>query len=472
MNIKFNIIIVLVLQALFFACKTTDKVLEAEATIPNSFRGAETNPSDTSTLASVPWRTFFTDSKLIDLIDTAIANNYDLQIAIKNMETAQLLFKQAKAGYYPDLNLQIAANSSRPSDNSLNGISLNQFLGTTHIEDYTTALALSWEADVWGKIRNQKAIALASYLQSEEAKKAVQTQLVSSIAKGYYNLLMLREQLDVAKQNLALTDSTLHIIKEQYDVGEITLLGLEQAEAQRLAAASLVPEFEQRIATQENAIQLLTGKFPSEITPISSLNRVILPEKLTAGVPSALLSRRPDVKSAEIGVLASNAQTRLAQANMYPSLTITAQSGVNAFTASNWFNVPASLFGMVAGSITQPILQRRQLKTQHETAKIEQEKSVIKFKQSVLTAVGEVSDALIAIDKLEQRESIALNRTTRLQNAINHAGLLFETGMANYLEIITAQENVLQSELELAGIKKAQLDALVDLYRSLGGGWE
>lgn len=471
MNTKFNLIIILLLQALFLACKTTDKALNTEAVVPTSFRNAEVNQPDSSSIALIEWREFFSDATLQRLIDTAIVHNIDMQLAVKNIEAAQLTLRQAKAGYLPDVTLQIGANTTRPSDNSLNGLSLNEFLGSKHIEDYTAALALSWEADIWGKIKNQKAAALAGYLQTEEAKKAVQTQLVSYVAQGYYNLLMLQEQLKIAHQNLALNDSTLNIMKQQYDVGEITLLGLEQAEAQQLAAASLVPDFEQQINIQENALSILSGRLPEAIATEATLNRIKIPQQLTTGVPSLLLSRRPDVKRAELAVVAARANKQYAKASMYPSLTISAQAGVNSFKASNWFNIPASLFGTVAGGIAQPILQRRQLKTQYQLAAIDQEKTVIQFRQSVITAVGEVSDALIALDKLEQKQSIASNRTNKLQSAIHNADLLFNTGMANYLEVITAQSNVLQSELELAQIKKAQLVAMVDLYRSLGGGW-
>ena len=474
MNTKSYIFLIVVLQLLIAACKTTDKALDTVKTapLPTQFRNdtlAETG--DTSSIAQLAWRDFFTDPVLQQLIDTALHHNIDMQLALKNMEAAQLTLRQAKAGYLPDIQLQINANTSRPSDNSLNGLSLNEFLGSKHIEDYTAAVALSWEADIWGKIKNQKAAALAQYLQTTEAKRAVQTRLIAQIARGYYQLLMLHEQLAVAKKNLALNDSTLNIMEQQYKVGEITLLGFEQAEAQRLSAAALIPDFQQQINIQENALSILSGKLPVGIATITHLDQVTWPKQVRVGVPAQLLSRRPDVKHAELAVVAAQANQKVARANMYPSLTISAQAGVNAFKASNWFNVPASLFGTALGSVTQPILQRKQLKTAYRLAAVEQEKTVIQFRQSVITAVGEVSDALIALDKLKAKERIATNRTDKLQDAIHHADLLFDTGSANYLEVITAQSNALQSELELAQIKKAQLAAMVDLYRSLGGGW-
>ncbi|WP_028297619.1 efflux transporter outer membrane subunit [Olivibacter sitiensis] len=470
-KIKYRFILLALLA--LSACKVAQDSTAQLQTVPQQYRNAVDDDvqEDTTSIASIPWNDFFTDPVLLNLIDSAIANNNDLQLAVNRINTAQWQLRQAKAGNYPEANLQIAANSSRPSDNSLNGLSLNQFLGSRHIEDFTTAVNISWEADIWGKIRGQKAAALAAYLQTEEARKAVQTQLIAQVAQGYYNLLMLHDQLKTAKQNLALNDSTLTIIREQYDVGDVTLLGLEQAEAQRLAAAALIPTFEQNINIQENALHILVGKFPDTLPVVGKLAEIPIPAHLTAGVPSALLARRPDVKQAELAVVEASAYTHVARASMYPSLSITAQGGVNAFSASNWFSIPASLFGAVAGNVAQPIFLRKRLKTNYEVAKIDQENAVIQFKQSMLTAVGEVSDALVKLEKLKQRQQVSHSRTAKLQQAIQHADLLFQTGMASYLEVITAQASVLQSELELAEIKKAQLDAMVDLYRSLGGGW-
>jgi multidrug efflux system outer membrane protein len=196
-----------------------------------------------------------------------------------------------------------------------------------------------------------------------------------------------------------------------------------------------------------------------------------VPDNIPAGFPSAIVSRRPDVRTSELALNTANANVGIAKANMYPVLNITATGGVNSFKASNWFNIPASLFGTVTGSLLQPIFQQKKLRTQYNVAKVQRERTVLEFRQSVLNAVGEVSDAMVRIEKLKTQQSIAATRVNTLQQATNNANLLFKNGMATYLEVITAQSNVLQSELELASIKRAQLSAVSDLYRSLGGGW-
>jgi len=454
------------------ACTVSKNVETPKPTLPESF-GNVVATADSSSVADIPWKNFFTDVTLQKLIDSAIVKNYDMQIAIKSLEASDLLVKQVKWNNVPQIDLGVTANTQRPSDNSLNGLSLSQAgIKTKHIEDYSANASLSWEADIWGKIKNQNKTAVATYLQTAEAKKLVQTNIVASVSQGYYNLLMLDDQLGIAKKNVNLNDSTLRIIKLQFDAGQVTSLAVQQAEAQRQAAAELVPQFERDITLQENALQILAGSLPGKIDRSASLNDIHFADNLSTGVPSAILSRRPDVRSQELALTIANANVGINKAEMYPALRITAEGGVNSFKASNWFNIPASLFGIVGGSLVQPLLDHKVLKTNYEVAKVNREKTVIQFRQTVLVAVGEVSDAMVKIEKLKVQQTIAEDRLKTLQKAISNSNLLFQNGMANYLEVITAQGNVLQSELELASIKRSELSAVSELYKALGGGWK
>ena len=465
------------------ACKVSKDTATPQAELPTDFSKSARIDSaaagvpavtyaDTASIADISWKEFFADATLQALIDSAIAKNYDMQLAVKNIESARLVLGQAKLGYLPEVNLNVTANSSRPSDNSLNGLSLSSFLHSKHIEDYSANVSLSWEADIWGKIRSRKSAALASYLQTEEARKAVQTDIVAGVSQGYYNLLMLDAQLAIARRNLSLNDSTLQIIRLQYQAGQVTALAIQQAEAQQQVAAALIPQLEQSVLLQENALSILAGQLPGKTQRTITLDQVPVKDNLSAGIPTALVNRRPDVKSSELALTIANANVGITKANMYPTLTITATGGLNAYKASNWFNIPASLFGLVAGGFTQPLFKRRELKTNYELAKVDRERSVIQFRQSVLVAVGEVSDALASVEKLKEQQVIVAARVNTLQQAIANANLLFRNGLATYLEVITAQSNVLQSELELASLKRGQLNAVVSLYKSLGGGWK
>jgi NodT family efflux transporter outer membrane factor (OMF) lipoprotein len=452
------------------ACRVGKEYQRPALELPEQF--TPLSFADTNSVADVQWKSLFTDTTLQSLIEKGINNNHDLLMAVKRMDIAQQLVKQAKALQLPELNLVVSGQFSRPSDNSLNGISLKSFLGKSYLENYNAALNLSWEADIWGKIRGQKEVALSQYLQSYEGVKAVQTQLVANIAEGYYNLLMLDRQLDVARKNLLLSDTFLTATRLLKDAGNVNALAVQQAESQKQSTALLIPQFEQNIAIQENALRVLTGQLPGGIPRTALLENVISDKNFSAGLPAAMVSRRPDVRIDELALQIANSEVGIAQANMYPALNITAGGGLESFKASNWFSIPNSLFGLAAGSIAQPIFKRRQLKTQYEVAKLSREEAVIKFRQSVLLAVEEVTNALVRREKLDQQLQIAGAQVDTLRRAVFNAQLLFKSDLANYLEVITAQGNALQAELNLAAIRREQFSAAVELYRSLGGGWK
>jgi NodT family efflux transporter outer membrane factor (OMF) lipoprotein len=458
----------LLLVMFFAACRVGKDYQRPEVALPKQFEN--TAPSNTS-VADMEWKKFFSDATLQSLIERALKNNYDLQLAVKRVEEAHAYAKQAKVNWVPAIQAQAAASTAFPSENSLNGISLKNFLQTDHIEDYTLAPTLSWEIDIWGKLRRQREAANADYLKSFEAARAVQTALVADIASSFFNLLMLDAQLNIAHRNVTLGDSIIRIMGLQKQAGVVTELAVQQSTSQRQQAALLVPQLEQQIAIQENTIRILMGELPGPIPRNVTLQQFNGWENLSAGVPAAIISRRPDVRASELALVAANARVGVAQANFYPALTISAQTGLNAYKFRDWFSM-SSLFATAAGSLTQPIFQRRAIKTQREVANVQREAAIIGFRQSALTAIGEVSNALVIIDKMKAQHQIANEQVNTLRLAIRNAELLFKSGMADYLEIITAQSNLLQAELNLANIERGQLSAMVELYRSLGGGWK
>ncbi|MGH1519458.1 efflux transporter outer membrane subunit [Chryseobacterium sp. JK1] len=465
-----NIILTFAIAIGSVSCVSKLAYAEPELPLPEKFQYTAT--ADTASVANLEWKQFFNDPILQDLIEKGIKHNYDLQIALKQVAASQEKLKQAKYMQYPDVGFGVSGQISKPSKNSMNGESLNLFLGQSHVEDYNAAFNLSWEADIWGKIKNQQEVSRMQYLQTYEGSKAVQTQVVAAIAQGYYNLLMLDKQLGIAKSNLELSDNTLLITQKMWESGDTTSLGVQQSTAQKQATELLISQLEQNIAIQENALSILVGELPNKVSRTIEMSDTSLPQNITAGLPAAMVSRRPDVRQQELALLQSNAMVGIAQANMYPSLKITANGGVNSFKFDNWFQIPASLFGSVLGGITQPIFQKRQLKTDLEVAKIQRERNVLSFRQSVLNAVGEVSDALVSNESLKVQEQKASEQATTLKDGIKSAQLLYKGGSANYLEVITAQGNSLQAELNLASIKRQRLSSIVDLYRALGGGWK
>ncbi|NII27652.1 efflux transporter outer membrane subunit [Pseudoflavitalea sp. X16] len=451
-------------------CKVGKDYQRPQVELPQQF--SSQSFADTSSIADIAWKDFFTDPTLRELINKGITYNNDLQVAIKRIDIAQAQAKQARLLQLPQVDLQVTGAINRPSDNSLNGLSASAFLGKAYIENYQVLANISWEADIWGKIRRQKETTLAQYLQTQEAAKAVQTQLVASIAQGYYNLLMLDRQLAIARNSLALNDTFVNVTRILRDGGVVTSLAVNQAEAQKQTTALLIPELEQNIALQENALQLLTGQLPGTLARAAALNDLALPAALSTGLPVAMVSRRPDVRTNEMALVMANAQVGVAQANMYPAFNITAGGGLESFKATNWFSIPGSLFGLASGAILQPVFRKKELKTRFEIAKIEREQAVLQFRQSVLQATSEVSNALVQVEKLKEQRTLAGGQVDTLKQAVGNAQLLFKSDMANYLEVITAQTNALQAELNLAAIQRSQLGAVVELYRSLGGGWK
>lgn len=467
---------------LLSACKMGKDYVRPALPLTDTFRGSN-QTTDSATIADIPWNDFFTDSMLTMLIDSAIVNNYDMQTALKNIEIANQSLRQSRAAFLPEIEAQLGGTNHQWRSRDFYGSPSSGWYDQEgegsppenlfmYQSQYASSIGVSWELDIWGKLRRQKESALAEYLQTFEAQKAIQTSLVAAIAEGYYNLLMLDAQLEVAQRNLKLNDSTLQIVKLQRDAGEVSSLAIQQTQSQMLVAASLIPQLEQEIAIQENSLRALTGRMPDSVYRSSALMDWRMQGAYDAGVPLQLLVNRPDVREAELALRAANADVGVAQAYRYPSLTIEASGGINAMLPQNWFNIPGALFGGIISGVTQPIFSGRRLKTQHEIAKLERDKAEISFQQTVMDAVHEVTNALVMIEKLNEQYAIGEQRVTTAQLGVKNANLLFKSGEATYLEVITAQSNALNSELDLVSIKQEQLNAKVALYRALGGGWK
>ena len=469
--IQYSHLIILTLLLLLFSCRTGKNYQRPSAPLPASFdQTGSASAADTNSIADISWRNYFSDRVLRELIDSGIARNYDLQFALRNISIAQSQVKQSNWLWIPQLSAGFSGYYYRNSDNGPLGV--KNGAQSNHSFDYLASLNMNWEIDIWGKISRQQESAMANYLQTYEAAKAVQTRLVADIAQGYFSLLMLDQQLIETKKTLALTGDFVKLTRLLYDAGEVTYLAIQQAESQRLNTATLVPLIEQNIRLQENSLQLLTGNLPGAVRRDVTLTEIHFDDELATGLPVAILNRRPDVRANELALVKANAQVGISQANMYPALTITAGTGFESIKTSNWFNIPGSLFGLAGASLVQPVLQGRQLKTQFEIAKQQREQAVIQFRESVLTAGTEVSNALVQVSKLKEQEIFAQQRTDTLAAAVGNSQLLFRNDMANYLEVITAQQTALDAQLSLAFIQRAELNAHVELYRALGGGWK
>lgn len=446
------------------SCKVTRDYKRPELDLPQSF-GTDVASSGQDSIREIPhYAVFFQQKELVQLLDSIMANNPDLLIAAHNMLASQAALKSVKLNYLPDLNLQINTGVQRLSQNSMMGSFANSLL----FQDYTLAPALSWEIDFWGKLKRQREEALADYLSQGEMRRALRVQLVAQAATAYYDLLSLDEQLDIARKVEQLMDSTLSILKTQFEVGEVNSLAVKQAEAQLAETRALIPEINASIRARENALRALAGNYPGEIERSGSSFQAF-DHDLKTGVPVDLLANRPDVKQSELLLQAADAKVGIAKANFYPSLKITAQGGLNSIIASQWFMIPASLFGNAAAGLTQPLFYRRSIRSAYQQALQNREAAVQSFRKSVVGAVEEVSTAMSNLEYIGTQSQEVGKRKAAMNEAIDDAQFLYVNGEANYLEVLAVQQSYFQAELTHTAIKLKEINAYIALYKSIGG---
>ncbi|MBO0590992.1 efflux transporter outer membrane subunit [Cellulophaga sp. E16_2] len=422
-------------------------------------------PMDSVSMADVSWKTMFTDTYLSEYIEEGLDNNMDIRIAIQQMIAAQAYAKQGKAGYFPTLS--VGANYTRQefSENSQFGS-----LFTGGLDTYDVTANLSWEADIWGKIRSNKRASQADYLQNVAGHQAVKTQLISSIANTYYNLLALDAQLKVTKETIATRESGVETIKALKDAGQVTQVAVDQNVAQYNSARALQVDIEAAIFKTENTFSILLGRTPQEFER-SSLDTQSIDQEMKLGVPTTLLRNRPDVMAAEYALIKDFELTNVANSSFYPSLTLTASGGLQSLELDKLFNAN-SLFATIVGGLTQPLLNQRKLKTQKEVALANQETSLLNFKKTLLVAGSEVSNALYSYEAETKKFEFRKNEVEALRTAEANSEELLKNGYANYLDLLTARQSSLSAELNIIDSKLQQLVAIVDLYEALGGGWK
>ncbi|SDZ77414.1 efflux transporter, outer membrane factor (OMF) lipoprotein, NodT family [Arachidicoccus rhizosphaerae] len=467
--------------ALFLqACKVTEDYKRPDFNMPSAYKLPDSLV--TSSMDAIPsWKDYFKDSTLLNLLDSALTYNLDLKDAIKNIQITDQLYKQSKSLYAPDIDLNLlnvtreyrshdyySSPSSGWYDKRGKTAPKDLYLYQSH---FANTVAVDWEIDIWGKIKREKEQAKSHYLETFEAKKAVQTALVADVADAYYNLIMLDEQLQVATRNYHLRSNTLKMVELQYQAAEVTALAVQQTKNQVLKAQALIPDLKKEIAVQENALKMLTGNISLNVGKRSALSEIPA-DSLYKEIPLYYVQNRPDVLAAEYDLMAANAAVGVAQASRLPNLSITFEGGMDAMLPKNWFNIPGSLLGDFFGGITQPVFHKRKLKTEYEVSKLERDQSEIAFQKAVYGGITEVRNALVAVRQLSEQLTIAKEQVAVSQKAVHSAALLFTAGEATYLEVITAQSNELDSELNLASLKAELMSARIQLYRALGGGWK
>jgi multidrug efflux system outer membrane protein len=466
MKNKLTKIAVLVVTATVMqSCFVAKEYERPELKTENLYRN-EIVSNDTVSLANVAWENVFTDPLLQGYIKKGLENNLDIKIAMQNIAAAEATMKQGKAGYFPTLSAGADWTHQELSRNSQFGALLQD----RSTNQYQLTGNLSWEADIWGKIRSNKRAANAAYLQTTAANQAVKTQLIANIAATYYQLLSVDAQIKLAEKTLVNRDKSVETIVALKKAGNVTEVGVKQTEAQKYATQIIIADLKNSIIILENTISILMGEGPAKVERSTFESQSMQPT-ITLGVPATLLRNRPDVIEAEYNLISNFEQTNVAKSNFYPTLKVTATGGLQSIDLKEWFSAN-SIFANVITGLTQPIFNQRQIKTRFEIAKANQEKAYLQFEQSLLTAGKEVSDALAQYNNETYKLTVREKQVDALNKATDYSDELLTYGLANYLEVLTVKDNALNAELSLIDNKFQQYKAIIQLYRALGGGWQ
>lgn len=422
--------------------------------------------SQDNTIADVSWQEFFSDATLKSYITKGLQNNLDIRTALQNIAVTEAYVKQGKAGYLPTLTVGPGYTYTKTSANTQFG----RITGSQSLSQYDITGNFAWEADIWGKIRSGYRGATANYLQTIEAHKAVQTNIVSTIANTYYQLIALDEQKKAIVKTIGFREQSLETMKALKEAGNVTEVAVNQTEAQLYNAKALLVDVDANIKINENILNVLLGETP-KVLERGTIDNQQLYSKLGVGIPAQILENRPDVKAAEYGLVSAFENVNIANANFYPSFTLTAAGGLQGIDIDKLFDAQ-SLFANVIARLAQPILQKRQIKTAKEVALANEEKALLAYKQTILSASKEVSDALARYQAADEKIPLKDKEAVLYNQSIEYSEELLAYGMANYLEVITAREAALNAELNAINAKLSKLNSVVELYRAVGGGWK
>lgn len=405
-------------------------------------------PADSVSTASLSWDAMFTDPYLQNWIQTGLDYNTDLNIARLKVSEAEAALLAARWALLPgaDFNMQ----------GGLPG-------------QFSASIGASWQADIFGSLRNSKRKAQAALEQSEAYRQAVQTQLVATIANSYYTLLMLDEQLNISTRTMKTWDESIRTLEALKRAGKTNEAAVLQAKANKLSVEANILTLEKEILAVENSLCALLGLVPMPITR-GTLTEQQLPQTLSAGVPAELLSRRPDVRQAELALAQTFYSVNSARASFYPNLSL---SGALGWTTGNGNIVldPGSLIANLIASVTQPVFGRGVNKARLQTAQAQHEQAAYRFRQSLLDAGVEVNNALTMWQTAQKRLELGKKQIVNLQAAVWNTQLLMKHGNADYLEVLTAQKNLLQAELTEASDRFDEIKSVINLYQALGGGY-
>ena len=459
----------------FQSCVPTKTIRDTENTLPENFQNVVAH--DTSNSANMKWKEFFNDANLTALIDTALVNNQELNIMLQQVDIAKNEIQARKGEYLPFVGIQAAAEvekvgryTSQGANDANTDIKPGQEFPEP-LQNYKVGAFATWELDIWKKLRNAKKAAVVEYLSSVEGKNFMVTNLIAEIADSYYELQALDNKLEILTQNLELQNNGLKTIRLQMQAAKATALGVQRLEAEVYKNTSELYSVKQEIVETQNKLNFLIGRSPQTIQRDSEhfIDKKI--DTMYVGIPSQLLTNRPDIRQAEFELQAAKLDTQVAKANFYPSFTLRAGVGLESFKTKYLTTVPESLLYGLAGDIAAPLINRNAIKAAYFNANDRQLQAVFDYEKTVLNAHIEVLNGLSKIENLKKSYEQKEHQVIALKNSIEITNKLFSAARADYMEVLLTQRDALESKIQLVETKKEQMTARINMYKSLGGGW-
>lgn len=475
-------IVILLLGGLVVGCKVPQVSNEItnhqKPVLPSEFEGKTEIIDAESSSGLIPWRQFFTDKDLVYLIEEALKNNQELMITLQEIEIAknEVAYKNGK------LKPVVAGKVGVDVDKAARYTSQGAGDASTEIEpgkeipdplaDFLIGVEAKWEVDIWHKLRTSREASFSHYLSTVEGKNVVLTNLIAEVATSYYELSALDNQLELINENIKLQQSALNVVKIQKQAARESELAVKKFEAELLKYESQKFDIQQEIVETENRINVLLGRYPQTITRSKESFIDLIPHVIHSGIPSELLANRPDIKQAELELKAADLDVKVARLEFYPSLDISATLGLQAFKPSYLVKLPESIAASLVGDLAAPLINKSAIKAEFNNANARQIQALYEYDKTILSAYLEVVNQISKINNLEKSYGKKLKQVEALNESIAVANLLFKNMRADYLEVLLTQRDALEAKQELIEIKEKQLNTVVQIYKSLGGGWK
>lgn len=464
---------------LLIGCKAPMPTIIEDKTkenIPVQFENQ--NITDNKNTGTTPWRQFFTDQNLQKLIEIALNNNQELIKTYQEIEIAKsnVLYKKGKLSPSVSAGSAIGVKKAgRFTSEGAGDASTNMEEGKPipdPLMNFEGGLNASWELDIWKKLRNEKDAAIAYYLSTVEGKNFILSSLIAEIAKNYYELLSLDNQLDIIHQYIKINEKALEIAKIQKEAAATTELAVKKFEAELAKSKASEYTVKQEIAEKENIINALLGRYPQPVERNKDSFMPTVPQQVFTGIPSQLLENRPDIRQAELELKSAKLDVEVARKEFYPSLGISATLGLEAFKPNYLVKLPESMAYRLAGEIAGPLINKNAIKANFQAANARQLEALYEYDKTIINAYLEVSTQMSKIKNLDQYYLLKNQETQALEKSIDIANLLFRNSRADYLEVLMNNRDLLDAKMELIEAKKNQLTSVIDIYKSLGGGWK